>query len=385
MWINFDSRFNFITHLSNRLTYSSLNRLIGLFPLICLLIFSVSSFLDLSQMCTFVYTKKFLDSHDSTKINQILNSQKQMVQLSTCLYEETHLLESRSRIKRRLKQVRRNLYFLTCTSAAVYFLVILAAQFFIGIYLHFKLNTVLDYEMPQTIMKLLREYEQQRFQHLSKVGSVVKTFKSVQLNSSEENLINTMNGLFNCCGFRVQFDVWYRLGDLILPTKCEYQTSCLKEFAWYYLYFGVFTILFAASLRVCIQLVLLANFKFLLIDKLIRNVYEFDGKLYRNRHAATDDDNDESLNEKDRLKLQRKLDEIRRQKELLLEAEEEEERILKEKRDEENERFMEQERLQDQYEQMLARQNRFEELEFQRTQRKIQNLHRCELLNSQEY
>ena len=81
------------------------------------------------------------------------------------------------------------------------------------------------------------------------------------------------------------------------------------------------------------------------------------------------------MDEKSNLKWSNKLQEIRRLKEEQLEAEEleEENRIRKEQ--EEYALFLERERLQDEYEEMLFKQNRLEELKFERLQRKIQNNH----------
>ncbi len=90
--------------------------------------------------------------------------------------------------------------------------------------------------------------------------------------------------------------------------------------------------------------------------------------------------NDEDeMDEKNRLRFNRKLQEIRRQKELALEAEEREEEILRQQEENDYARFVEKERLQDEYEALLLRENRLEELKFQQMQRKIENLHRSDL------
>ncbi len=86
--------------------------------------------------------------------------------------------------------------------------------------------------------------------------------------------------------------------------------------------------------------------------------------------------NDEDeMDEKSQLRLNKKLQEIRRQKELALEAEEREEERLRQHEENEYARFVEKERLQDEYEAMLLRENRLEELKFQQLQRRLENLH----------
>lgn len=81
------------------------------------------------------------------------------------------------------------------------------------------------------------------------------------------------------------------------------------------------------------------------------------------------------MDRKNQLRFNMKLQEIRRQKELALEAEEHEEEMIKQKEDKNHALFLEQERRQDEYEAMLLHQNRLDELQFERLQRRLQNLH----------
>jgi len=73
--------------------------------------------------------------------------------------------------------------------------------------------------------------------------------------------------------------------------------------------------------------------------------------------------------------VSKKLQEIRRQKELALEAEERQEELRKQQMEEDYLKYVEQERLQDEYEAMLLREKRFDELKFQQMQRRLQRSH----------
>lgn len=83
-------------------------------------------------------------------------------------------------------------------------------------------------------------------------------------------------------------------------------------------------------------------------------------------------ESDDELDEVSKLKVSKKLQEIRRQKEMALEAEEREEERLREQMEEEYYRYLEQEIRQDEHEAMLYREGRFDELKFEQMQRKLQ-------------
>jgi len=100
VWLNVDKRFMFLAHLAN-ISYSSLNRMIGLLPLVSLLTFSISFCLDFCHIFLFIYVKSFLSSHDPKQIDRILTNQKHVFKLN---YDLKHP-ELRSRIRRQIKVV----------------------------------------------------------------------------------------------------------------------------------------------------------------------------------------------------------------------------------------------------------------------------------------
>jgi hypothetical protein len=239
------------------------------------------------------------------------------------------------------------------------------------------LNHIIDYELPETISKLTKQYEKQKSDFFQ-INTLINTVEKNNINSLEENLLNKMQHLFDCCGYNSikLFDFWYRYPDIKISHNCNYYTVCIKEFAWFYIYFSAFIIIFGACLKFCIQFVLIFNFKILLIKKMIKNLYVHNPKKYNENYNFYIEDE----NEKNNIESFKKLKEIRNIKEKMLKQEEEEEEERREKKEEEERKFIEQEQKQDEYEEMLAKQNRFEELKIEQLNRKLQNMHRLYIM-----
>lgn len=309
IWINLDPRFIFITNLGNKILYTSINRILPMIPMICIITNSFSFFLDICQLFIYLYIRKFLNSHTEIEIKKILKIQKTMLKLNSSAYEEVKLMGLQKRLRERMRFVVSNFRPLVLMVITLYFTLILAPQFFMGkfqfsfqlineklsflfkgLFLHFKSQRLLNFELQQTILKIEKVHEKQQFDYLNNQDPIIMVFRSVKVNSIEEKLINEMKERFNCCVNRESsFDFWYRMGDLTRTKNCDFHNSCLKEFTWYYMYFSVVVILFAASLRFLIQLVLSCSFQFLLVEKLIRNLYEFNHRKFLSKLKKTFD------------------------------------------------------------------------------------------------
>ncbi len=282
LWINIDVRFKFVTDLGNKLLYTSLNRILSLVPIISILIASVSLCLDIIQFGIYIYTRGFLNSHDRHEVDKILNIQKTMRKLSYNAYDSNGLMRQRAALRYRLKVIRINLKSLTFMLVVLYFLFVLAVQFFTGLFLHFNFTWIIDFELHQTYLKLRKTYEKQQEDFLSKQDALIVLFKQVRVNTLEERLLDTMKAEFDCCvSQETWFDFWYRYGDLAKDVNCSFHNGCLKEFVWYYIYFAVLVILATGSLRFCVQLVLGFNFQFVFMEKLMKNLYEYNAKKFR--------------------------------------------------------------------------------------------------------
>jgi hypothetical protein len=363
IWINIDRRFLLLSSLGN-ISYSSLNRIIGLLPLVSLMIFSLSFILDLSHLFLFAYVKKFLNSHDQSQIDEILNNQKLVLKLN---YETKHL-QLRSQIRKQIKVVLTSLRLLHYMIAAFYFVVVLGTQFFIALFIHFNFDLIINYQLSTTIRKIVKEYEKKQIEFLNKLDTMIISFRYIETKSLEEHLIDEMNINFECCNYQNPF----QFGDLA-PASCNYERGCLKPiqtFTWNLLYYLVLILLVTAGLRFCFQFILWFNYKILLTGKLINGLYEYDLKNYE-----FDENEENELEEKEKLKKELRLKQIRLNKELELQKEEEEEERLAKQKEDDYQKFLQQERIQDEYEKMLEKQHRFEELKLEKLKRKLQAEH----------
>ncbi len=287
LWINLDARFQFVTDLGNKLLYTSLNRILSLVPIISILVASASLCLDIIQLGIYLYTRSFLNSHDRHQVDKILNIQKTMRQLSYNAYDSNILLRQRAALRYRLKVIRSNLKSITFMLVILYFLLVLAVQFFTGLFLHFNFQWIVDFELHQTYLKLKKAYERQQEDFLSRQDPMIVLFRQVRINTLEERLLDTLKAEFDCCVSQENwFDFWYRYNDLARNTNCSFHNGCLKEFVWYYVYFAVVVILATGSLRFCVQLVLGFNFQFVLMEKLMQNLYEYNAKKFRPRKGT---------------------------------------------------------------------------------------------------
>jgi hypothetical protein len=126
------------------------------------------------------------------------------------------------------------------------------------------LNFVLSYQLPQTLLKIIREYEKQVMSTLEMMNIIVSV-RSVSTNTLEEKLINKMHIHFFCCNYQNPF----QFGDLA-PASCNFEKGCLnpvQDFLWDYLFIGVISLLAVASLRICIQLLGFINYRVILIKR----------------------------------------------------------------------------------------------------------------------
>jgi hypothetical protein len=431
IWINIDYKFRIIYKMGS-LAYTSFHIVFGFFNLAALILAAVSLFADLSQTFLYFYVRKFLDSHDETQLKKILLNQKRLNDdlSKNALEDQSETLELRIKIRRSLRSVLASIKVLTLMSTLTYVLLIIGVKYFFGLFLHFNFPQILSYQLPQTLMKIIKEYEKQQMDLLSRQQTQFINVKHVNTETVEEKLVNEINALFKCCNYQNP----YQFGDLA-PLSCTYNQGCLKpmqDFLWYYLYITVIVLLSAASFKFCLQLVLLVNFKILLLNRLLYKLYYFDESKLRRLDLLSslnkpikpktsksppkspqkspqpspvmpvkqsskeknkksflekkstqikvksnqkeleeeEDDDEETKREKDLL-----LKEIRRNKEIQLQLEEEEEEKEKARKERETLQQIEQERRQIEYEQMLAQQNRFEELKEQQMLRKQQLLH----------
>ena len=134
IWINLDPRFTFITNLGNKILYTSINRILPMLPIICIITNSFSFFLDTCQFFVYLYIRKFLNSHTETEVKKILKIQKTMIKLNSSAYEETKLMGLQKRLRRRMKFVVSNLRPLVLMVIFLYLALVLVPQFFMGMF-----------------------------------------------------------------------------------------------------------------------------------------------------------------------------------------------------------------------------------------------------------
>jgi hypothetical protein len=374
-------RIGILADMANKLLYSSFSKFIGFLPLLFLFINTVSFFVDISRFFTHGYILNLLDSHTRLKIERILNNQKDLYvlkQLNTDTIEsELHHLRLRNRITRYLKKILVNLKAVTFMSYFIY-LAIIAVQFIIGLVLHFQLDYIVSYQLPQTLIKLTREFESQQLALLTKSDTLFLKFENVITGTLEENLVNSINIYFECCNYQNPF----QYGDLA-PHTCNYDRGCLKpmqEFTWNYFYSAVVIVLFLASIKFLVEIILAMNFNVILLKRLLMGVYsanmDFILMSMDLHEASSKASSKEAINidirgERDDPATKRLLS-IRRAKEAQLEKEDLEEEARR--REETQMKLLSaQEKRQKAHEKMLYEQGRFEELEQERYRRRLQN------------
>ena len=385
IWINIDARFVFVSGMSNRLIYSSFNRLIGILPFVCLLISCVAMFVDACNFVLHIFIKSFLNNHDDRKIRRILVNQKTLAKMVEAnVTSKLACLKLRNKIVYRMRNTLRSIRSLTYMNTFIYVFVLLGAMYFLGIYLHFLSDVIINYQLSQTLMKLIKEYEAQQITILNQMTLQTRT-RNVATGSVEEQLVNQLNVVFACCHYQNPF----QYGELA-PANCDFSRGCLRplqEFMWDYLYFSVIIVLFVASFKFCIQFVWMFNFRVVLVNRLFRKLYEVDVRKYHaiyeelsfpdeeNPLGDTNDDDDDEDDEILTKEKYAKLQEIREKKFEQLQKEEEEEQMRKEKEEEELSKFLENDKRQEAYELMLLKQNRIDEYRYEQAQRKMQLQH----------
>ncbi len=258
-------------------------------PLIGSILVLMSFLLDLSQICIYIFIRLFLNKHTEAKIDKILSIQLTMARLSYDAYEEKRLMEARGKLQKRLQSILVTFRSVTYIVSSLYFLLVMSAQFFVGLFLHFKSKYIVDYQLYQTILKLENQYKQQQIQFIDKQDPLVTLFRDVFVNSTEGRLLQLMRREFICCvNFETKFDFWYRFGDVVNKEGCGFHNGCLKDFVWYYVYFGVVITLATASMRFLFQTVLWFNFQFVFTEKLMKNLYEFNRKKFKFKSQSFD-------------------------------------------------------------------------------------------------
>jgi hypothetical protein len=178
----------------------------------------------------------------------------------------------------------------------------------------------------------------------------------------EPTLIASMHRIFKCCHYQNP----YQFGDLT-PPECNQEQGCLRpiqEFTWLYLYISVILALSLAVLKFVVQLLFLLNFNLVLLGKVVRGLND--------QHEWDEFDEAEDL---ERLEGDQKLAEIRRIKEAKLAEEERLEEARKQQQLEEQRQREEIERKQDEYELMLFKQKRYDELRVEQMNRRLQLQH----------
>jgi len=379
IWINVDERFKIVTSLSNNLIYSSFNRLIGILPFICLTISCMTLLIDLSNLVLHNYVKRFLNNHDDKLIKKILINQKILAKMSEdTVSNKLKSLKLRSKIIFTKRSTLRSIRVLTYMNSSIYILII-AAIFFIGIYLHFLSDQIINFQLSQTLVKLIREYEKQQLLILNQLNEIQMKIKNVAIGTIEENLINKLNLKFQCCHYTNPF----QYGELV-PPSCIFNNGCLRplqEFLWEYLYYSVIAFLALASFKTCTLFVSLFNFRVILVSRLFKKLYEVDIRKYRliyqellnfPEDLQIAEEEDDEFKRKEKFA---KLQEIREKKFEQLQKEEEEELLRKEREETELNEFLENEKRQEAYEKILIKQKRWDEYNYQQLQRKIQLQH----------
>lgn len=352
VWINFGGRFRFLNSVTNRIIYSALYRILGLYPPIILCLNSVEVLLNVIQFVEYFHVARYLN----TSLKSLRTSNDGM-----------RLLMARKYIGTDARRERVIVYVKVYTFMVhfVYIFVMLSFKIFVAVFFLVHFKRMLTYQLPLTMVKIIREYERiklDEFNHnLLDFGMTSANATSGQ--ALEVKLVDLMHVQYQCCNYQNP----YQFGDLT-PTSCNLAQGCLRpvqDFVWNYLYFSIVVLLFTAGVKICIQLIFLLNFYLLFLRKI----------MYKMNRIAENGDADDEEDEAASGEAKRRLLEIRRQKEakLALEEQIEEERRLRE--EQEMKRLLELERLQDEYELNLFKQKRFDELKNEQLKRRLEYQH----------
>ena len=368
IWMFVGIRMGILADLANKLLYSSFSKFIGFLPLLFLFINTVSFFIDLSRFFCHFYIRDFLMSHSRKKIEKILQNQKELTMLkltTNTMNAEFRQLSLRNKITKYLKKVLINLKTVTFMGYFIY-IGLIGVQFLIGIVLQLQQDHIVTYQLPQTLIKLIREYERQQMAKLTESDTMFLKMENVITGTLEESLMNQIHTYFHCCNYQNPF----QFGDLA-PHTCNYNQGCLKpmqDFTWTYIYVSMVVMLFLASVKLLIELILAVNFCVVLLKRLISRVYHADIDM-----IILDDVVHQNYEEEQKENVSKRLMEIRLAKETLLAKEdfEEEEKLRREEI--ELKLLTSQDRKQAEYERMLMQQKRFDELEQEKFRRKLQH------------
>lgn len=370
LWVNIDERFVIIAKLTNSVFYSSFDLIMGFLPYVLLSISSISLIQDFINLISLKFIQSFLNSHKPNNILSLIKNQRALVNLKKDFKDdqEVETLKRRIKIRRSLNTVMINVKFLIAIQIILTLLVFIGGCFFNALYLHFNMKYIISYELPQTLIKIIRQYEKQQKSIIIQNNQAMLKFANMATNTLEENLINRINIEFACCNYQNPF----QYGDMA-PASCNFNQGCLKpmqNFLWDFIYGSVIFLLTVGSSKFLIQLVLSFNFYVIFYRRLIQKIYYVDlKKLIDNESDDEDDD----------LETKKRLESIRKQKEEKLSKEEEEEELRKIQEENELLRTFVLEKKQEEYEKMLLKQKRFKELRHEQMQRRIQTQHLLEI------
>lgn len=370
LWVNIDERFVIIAKLTNSVFYSSFDLVMGFYPFVLLAISSISLIQDFINLISFKFIQSFLNSHKPNNVLSIIKNQRALVNLKKDFKEdqEVETLKRRIKIRRGIKTVLLNIKFLISIQIILTLLVFLGGCFFNALYLHFNMKYIISYELPQTLIKIIRQYEKQQKSMIIQNTEAMLKFVNMPTNTLEENLINKINIKFKCCNYQNPF----QYGDMA-PASCNFNQGCLRpmqNFLWDFIYGSVIFLLSVGSSKLLIQLVLSFNFYVVFYRRLIRRIYYVDLKKLVNNESDEEDDYLEARN---------KLQLIRKQKEDKLSKEEEEEELRAIQEENEFLKSFVLEKKQEEYEKMLLKQKRFKELRHEQMQRRLQTQHLLEI------
>lgn len=104
----------------------------------------------------------------------------------------------------RLQQLIMYIKTYTLMTHLFYIFIVITLQLFIASYLMANFHLILNYQIPQTLVKLLREFDK-------------------KTSEKEVELVSIMHRTFSCCHYQTP----YQFGDL-KPSECDQNQGCLR-------------------------------------------------------------------------------------------------------------------------------------------------------------
>ncbi len=240
LWLMLSTQHAFLSNLANQTKYTSLDKFnIGYLSFVCLVIGTVSLLIDCLHLFLFFKIRNKLLTY--TKAHDLTMRRFMPV------------LSFRKRIHKFVLLIK----LITYSCDFIYILILIPIKLFIAIWIRVGLHSIVYRELPNSIWKLLKEYE-----------TLVDANDATRYESTEYKLVNKMHKAFDCCHYTSPYQ-YQTHADLIY---CNVKQACLKPvqyFVFNYFYYILIFIFINSILNLMAKIMQVFNFNRVLIKKLL--------------------------------------------------------------------------------------------------------------------